>query len=84
LSRILVEQNAGRIPTIIGVAGVTKEVTVAFTHHANDIGADGVIAMTPYIEHVSGDLIFDYYQAISDTAQLPILSRIIPRLLARI
>ena len=49
LSAVLVEQNAGRIPAIIGVAGVTKEVAANFAAHARDIGADGMIAMPPYI-----------------------------------
>ena len=53
LSGVLVEQNAGRIPAIIGVAGVSKEVAAVFASHAREIGADGVIAMAPYINHVS-------------------------------
>ncbi len=39
LSRVMVEQNAGRIPTMIGVAGVTKEVATMFARHAREIGA---------------------------------------------
>jgi 4-hydroxy-tetrahydrodipicolinate synthase len=72
LSEVLVEQNAGRLPAIIGVAGVSQEVAVKFAEHAHDIGADGVIAMPPYIHHISGKLIFDYYQKISDAARIPI------------
>jgi len=72
LSEVLVEQNAGRLPAIIGVAGVSQEVAVKFAEHAHDIGADGVIAMPPYIHHISGKLIFDYYQKLSDAAKIPI------------
>ncbi|MGC9349142.1 MAG: dihydrodipicolinate synthase family protein [Anaerolineae bacterium] len=74
LAEVLVDQNAGRIPAIIGVAGVAKEVAAAFADHAREIGADGVIAMPPYIKrgHFSEDLIFDYYQAISDAAGIPV------------
>jgi dihydrodipicolinate synthase/N-acetylneuraminate lyase len=75
LCEVLVEQNAGRIPAIIGVAGVTKEVASRFAKHAHDIGADGVIAMPPYIKRgtFAQELIVQYYQAISDAAQLPVL-----------
>lgn len=74
LSAVLVEQNAGRIPAIIGVAGVTKEVAAKFAAHARDIGADGVIAMPPYIKRgaLPEALIVDYYRAISDAGRLPI------------
>ena len=74
MAEVLVEQNAGRIPAIVGVAGVTKEVASKFAKHARDIGADGVIAMPPYIKRgaLSEKLILDYYQAISDAAQMPI------------
>jgi 4-hydroxy-tetrahydrodipicolinate synthase len=74
MAEVLVEQNAGRIPAIIGVAGVAEEVAAAFATHAREIGADGVIAMPPYIKRgrFSEDLIFDYYRAISDSAQMPV------------
>jgi len=74
LADVLVEQNAGRIPTIIGAATVSKEAAAQFVAHAREIGADGVIAMPPYIKRgpTSETVIFDYYRAISDAAQLPV------------
>ncbi len=74
LSEVIVEQNAGRLPVIIGVAGVTQEVAEKFAQHAHDIGADGVIAMPPYIRRgpLPEKLIFDYYQKISDAARIPV------------
>lgn len=70
----LVEQNAGRIPAIIGVAAVSKEAAAQFARHARDVGAHGVIAMPPYIRRgpLSAEVIMDYYRAISDAAQLPV------------
>ena len=74
LSEMMVEQNAGRIPAIIGVAGLTREVAAGFAVHAREIGADGVIAMPPYIRRrpLPESLILDYYRAISDAAQMPV------------
>jgi dihydrodipicolinate synthase/N-acetylneuraminate lyase len=74
LTKVLVEENKGRIPAIIGVAGVSKEVSVKFAAYARDIGADGVIAMPPYIKagENSEAVVFDYYRAISDAARLPV------------
>lgn len=74
LAEALVERNAGRVPAIIGVAGVTQEVAAQFAAHARQIGADGVIAMPPYIKRaaLSDQVILDYYRAIADAARLPV------------
>ncbi|NQT94202.1 MAG: dihydrodipicolinate synthase family protein [Lentisphaerae bacterium] len=74
LAEVLVERNAGRIPAIIGVAAVSKQAAAKFARHAREIGADGVIAMPPYIKRgpISESVIFDYYRAISDAAQIPV------------
>ncbi len=74
LSEVMVEQNAGRIPTMVGVAGVTAEVAAMFARHAREIGADSVIAMPPYVRRgeSSEGQILHYYRAISDAARLPV------------
>ena len=74
LSQILVEQNAGRVPVMIGVAAATKETAARFARHAHDIGANAVIAMPPHIRRraLSEDVIFDYYRAISEAARMPV------------
>ena len=72
LSEVLVKQNADQLPIIIGVAGVAREVAEGFAKHARDIGAHGVIAMPPYIHHISESMVFEYYQTISDAAQMPV------------
>jgi dihydrodipicolinate synthase/N-acetylneuraminate lyase len=74
LSEVLVEQNAGRIPVVIGVAAPTREIAARFAKHASTIGADAVIAMPPHIRRrpLSEEVIFEYYRAISNAARLPI------------
>ncbi len=72
LSEMLVKQNADQLPVIIGVAGVAREIAEGFAKHARDIGAHGVIAMPPYIHHISESGVFEYYQTISDAAQMPV------------
>jgi 4-hydroxy-tetrahydrodipicolinate synthase len=74
LSAVLVEQNRGRIPVVIGVGAATQEQAVRFAVHARDIEADAVIAMPPHIRRrpVSDEVIFDYYRGISEAARLPV------------
>jgi 4-hydroxy-tetrahydrodipicolinate synthase len=56
------------------VAGVATEVAVKFAAHARTVGADGVIAMPPYIKRgaISEDVVEGYYRTISDAAELPV------------
>lgn len=72
-SRIVIEQCNGRIPVVVGVAGVSREHAVAFTREAKAMQADAVIAMTPYINKLSNEAqIIDYFRAISDAAEIPV------------
>ncbi len=72
-SRIVIEQCSGRIPVVIGVAGVCKEHAAIFANEARAMGANAVIAMTPYVNKIEDDgLIVEYYQAIANAAHLPV------------
>ena len=72
-TRIVVEQCAGRIPVVAGVAGVTKEHAALFAREAKAMGADAVIAMTPYLTKLTeDDLVVDYYRTIAEAARLPV------------
>lgn len=74
LTEVLIEQNAGRLPVIAGVAAVSGEVAAQFCRHARAAGADGVIAMPPYVRkgRFSDAVLFDYYRTISAAARLPV------------
>jgi dihydrodipicolinate synthase/N-acetylneuraminate lyase len=74
LSEVLVEQNAGRIPVVIGVAAASQEIAAKFAKHANTIGADAVIAMPPHVRRkpLSDDAIFEYFSTISEAARVPV------------
>ena len=65
VAEILVEQAAGRVPVIIGVSGISTAASVLYTHHAAQIGADGVIAMPPYVKHPPASEIPDFYAAVA-------------------
>ena len=72
-AKVVVEQAAGRVPVVIGAQGVSKQHAVIFSRHANEIGADAVIAMSPYIQKLEGEEAFlQYYQGISSVVDIPI------------
>jgi len=74
LSEELVKITNGKIPTVIGIAATSKNYAMKFAAHAREIGATAVIAMPPYVRArpLSEEIIFDYYQGISDAGKIPI------------
>ena len=74
LTQVLVEQNAGRLPVVIGVNASAEENAARFAAHARTIGADAVIAMPP--QSAQGDpspaLITSFYRKVSVAGRLPV------------
>lgn len=70
--RAAVEEVAGRIPVVANVAAVNTPLAVSYARYAQEIGADAVIAMPPYIFGVDYETARAYYQAISDVVQVPV------------
>ena len=71
--QIVVEHIAGRIPAILGVQGASGHHAAIFARHAQALGADGVIAMAPYVEPIEDeDTMVHYYQAIDREVNMPI------------
>ncbi len=78
---VVVDAAAGRIPVVAGVAGPSAPVAAEHAHHAAKMGADVVIALPPYITPATQDELMDYYKAIADASQLPVMvqhSRLAP------
>jgi 4-hydroxy-tetrahydrodipicolinate synthase len=70
--RVPVEVSNGRVPVIANVAAVNTPLAVTYAEYAQKMGADGVMAMPPYIRKPDFDTIYAYYQAISDAVDVPV------------
>ena len=70
---VVVEAVAGRAPVMLGVQGLSAEHAAMFARRANDVGADSVIAMAPYVRKLSAPgALVAYYQAIAQVVDVPI------------
>ncbi|HLI52485.1 MAG TPA: dihydrodipicolinate synthase family protein [Thermomicrobiaceae bacterium] len=72
VAEVIVQAADHRVPTVIGVAGGSTLHAVAFARHAQQIGADAVIAMPPYVRVAPLNAIFAYYRALSEAISIPI------------
>lgn len=72
-SELLVEQTKGRVPVIVNVAGVNTQQAINFAQHARELGADGVIAMPPYVLRYDAERNYDYIKQVAAAAQMPVM-----------
>src|SRR5215468_3132798 len=73
---------AGRIPVTIHVSALAVEDTMELARHAQAIGADGVLAITPYFWTPSPEAIHAYFVRLCGSIDLPVLSYNSPSYLA--
>lgn len=68
ISEIVFEEVRGRVPVIISVNGVSSQAAVVFTKHAIAHGADGVMALPPYVRRPGEPGVHAYYEAVAAAA----------------
>lgn len=69
VTEIVLEEARGSVPVIISTSGVSAQAAVAFTRHAVAHGADGIMAMPPYVRRPDEAGVFTYYEAVAEVAQ---------------
>jgi len=73
---------AGRVPVTIHVSALAVEDTMELARHAQAIGADGILAITPYFWNPSLEAIHDYFVRLCTAIDLPVISYNSPSYLA--
>ena len=69
-----VEAADGRVPVLFGVSHSGTELAIRLAKHAEDRGADGVIAMVPYFSHTpSKAIVKGHIGAICGSTNLPVM-----------
>jgi 4-hydroxy-tetrahydrodipicolinate synthase/2-dehydro-3-deoxy-phosphogluconate/2-dehydro-3-deoxy-6-phosphogalactonate aldolase len=63
--------DAVDVPVIAGVGRPSTRETVASAQHAARVGADGVVAVTPYYYPLDEDAAVAHYRAVADAVDVP-------------
>ena len=77
-----VKAVAGRVPVTIHVSALAVEDTLELARHAQSIGADGILAITPYFWNPTLEAIHDYFVRLCTAIDLPVISYNSPSYLA--
>ncbi len=74
----VVKAVAGRIPVIAGAGSNNTSESIRLAQHAQKVGADGVLVVTPYYNKPTQAGLIAHFQAVHDCCDLPIIIYNIP------
>lgn len=68
-----VVHSAGRMKVLVGTMNAHTPNAVRYSREAQELGADGLMIIPPYYYTPTEDEIFNYYRAICEAVDLPIM-----------
>jgi 4-hydroxy-tetrahydrodipicolinate synthase len=63
----------GRVPVLAGAGGYNTAEVIALARELAEIGADGILSVTPYYNKPTQEGLFQHYRAIAEAITLPII-----------
>ena len=75
---ICADEARGRVPVIAGAGSNSTAEAVAFSQHAEKVGADAVLIVTPYYNKPTQEGLYRHFKAINDAIGIPIVIYNIP------
>ena len=75
---IAVKECNGKIPVIAGTGSNSTEEAVELSKHAEKVGANGLLVVTPYYNKPTQEGLYQHYKKINDNVGLPIIIYNIP------
>lgn len=76
--RTLVEVAAGRVPVLAGVIDAGTRRVVSHARHAQDLGADAVVATAPYYVDTHDSEVRRHFEALASAIEVPVIAYDIP------
>jgi len=76
--RYTVEKVAKRVPVLAGTGGNNTKAVIKASKDAQDLGADGLLIVTPYYNKTTQKGLVAHYKAIAEAVDLPIIIYNVP------
>ena len=75
---LCINETKGRIPVIAGTGSNSTKEAISLTKHAEKVGADAALVVTPYYNKPTQEGLYQHYKAINDNCGIPIIIYNIP------
>ena len=75
---LCVRESKGNLPVFAGTGSNSTEEAISLTTHAEKIGANGALIVTPYYNKPTQEGLYQHYKAINDKCGIPIIIYNIP------
>src|SRR5215472_1980754 len=70
---IAVKLAGGRIPVLAGAGGYNTTQVIALARELAEIGADGILSVTPYYNKPTQEGLYQHFRALAEAVPLPII-----------
>ncbi|HTT32049.1 MAG TPA: 4-hydroxy-tetrahydrodipicolinate synthase [Methylomirabilota bacterium] len=70
---IAVELAKGKVPVLAGAGGYNTAEVIALARELAEIGADGILSVTPYYNKPTQEGLYQHFRAIAEAVALPII-----------
>ena len=70
---VCIKQTRGRVPVIVGAGSNSTRHAIETCRMAQNLGADGLLVVTPYYNKCTQEGLVEHYCAIADSTSLPII-----------
>jgi len=71
--QIAVELAKGKVAVLAGAGGYSTSEVIALARELAELGADGILSVTPYYNKPTQEGLFQHYRAIAEAVALPII-----------
>ena len=75
---LVVDHVAGRVPVICGAGSNNTSEALELVQHAEKIGADGVLVVTPYYNKPTQEGLYQHYQYLASKTGIPLILYNVP------
>ncbi len=75
---LCVRESKGKLPVIAGTGSNSTEEAISLTTHAEKMGANGALIVTPYYNKPTQEGLYQHYKSINDKCGIPIIIYNIP------
>ena len=75
---LCVKESKGKLPVFAGTGSNSTEEAISLTTHAEKIGANGALIVTPYYNKPTQEGLYQHYKSINDRCGIPIIIYNIP------